>query len=104
LAPSLPARTGGGRLADLRHADLQIHPYPPTGYAYNQVALGIKDDPINIAEANIVKADLLADGKVDLSAFSTGDGSALWDGVTGALTKARPPAISASIASSDGNF
>lgn len=77
-----------GRLSDLRHASLPFRPYPPPGYAYNPFDPGNKDDLINVAEANTVKTDLLADGKAELSAFSTGDSSRLTDGVTGgALTK-----------------
>jgi hypothetical protein len=73
-----------GRLADLKHADLPFHAYPPAGYAYNPFDPSNKDDLINIAEADRVKNDLLVDGSTELAAFSTGDGSRLGDGVTGA--------------------
>lgn len=66
-----------GQLSDLRHANLPLHPYPPTGYAYNPFNPGNKDDLINLAEASKVKAELLADGDSELRALSTGDASLL---------------------------
>ena len=72
-----------GRLADLNHANLPFHPYPPTGYAYNPFNPGNKDDLINVAEANAVKADLLANGKAENDALARGDGSTLSENSTG---------------------
>ena len=46
-----------GRLADLRHANLPFHPYPPSGYALNPFNPGNPDDLINVADANKVRAD-----------------------------------------------
>jgi hypothetical protein len=66
-----------GRLADLRHANLPFHPYPPTGYALNPFNPGNPDDLINVAEANQVKADLLADGRTESDALARGDVSSL---------------------------
>jgi hypothetical protein len=72
-----------GRLTDLRHADLPFHPYPPTGYAYNPFNPGSRDDLINTAEASRVKADLLRDGDMELSALATGDNQLLEQSTTG---------------------
>jgi len=72
-----------GRLSDLRHANLPLHPYPPAGYAYNPFDPGNKDDLINVAEANTVKADLLADGKVENDALARGDASSISQVSTG---------------------
>jgi len=72
-----------GRLADLRHANFPFHPYPPTGYAYNPFNPGNPDDLINLAEASRVRADLLADGKVESDALARGDASPLAEVSTG---------------------
>jgi hypothetical protein len=66
-----------GRLADLRHANLPFHPYPPSGYAQNPFDPGNPDDLINVAEANHVKADLLTDGRTESDALARGDVSSL---------------------------
>ena len=72
-----------GRLSDLRHANLPLHPYPPAGYAYNPFDPGNKDDLVNVSEANLVKAHLLADGKVELAALQAGESSQLSQADTG---------------------
>jgi hypothetical protein len=72
-----------GRLADLNHANLPFHPYPPTGYAYNPFNPGNKDDLIKIADANAVKADLVSDGEMQLRALEIGDASLLDRSTTG---------------------
>ena len=72
-----------GRLSDLRHASVPFRPYPPAGYAYNPFDPGNKDDLINVAEANLVKADLLADGDLELRALAIGDASLLERSTTG---------------------
>ncbi|MHB8507394.1 MAG: hypothetical protein ACYDGR_01935 [Candidatus Dormibacteria bacterium] len=66
-----------GQLADLRHANLPFHPYPPAGYSFNGLDPGNKDDLINIAEANKVKGDLVTDGHGELQALETGDADLL---------------------------
>jgi hypothetical protein len=84
-----------GQLADLRHANLPFHAYPPTGFAYNTFNPGNKDDLINVAEANMVKADLLADGKVELAALQAGDGSLLSQADTGNRLQKESEAVAA---------
>lgn len=64
-----------GRLADLRYANIPwIHPYPPAGYYINPLnPTGDRGDVLNAGEAAKVKADLLADGSVELQAVQHGD-------------------------------
>ena len=65
-----------------------IHPYPPRGQVQNP--FGSKGDLISASEATTVKADLLRNGQIELSALETGDASVLNDSTTGgALTKLR---------------
>src|ERR1700730_12030955 len=84
-----------GRLSDLRHSSLPFHPYPPAGYAFNPFDSGNKDDLINVAEANTVKADLLADGNVELAALQAGDGSQLSQADTGNRLQKESEAVAA---------
>jgi hypothetical protein len=60
-----------GRLADLRHANLPFHPYLPAGYALNPFNPGNRDDLINMADANKVRADFTSDGQMEIDALST---------------------------------
>ena len=63
-----------GRLGDLRYANVPlVHPYPPTGYYQNPFNPGDRGDVINAAQANRVKADLIADGQAELRAVEAGD-------------------------------
>jgi hypothetical protein len=84
-----------GRLSDLRHANLPFHPYPPSGYTINPFDPGNKDDLINVTEANTVKADLLADGKVELAALQAGDSSQLSQADTGNRLQKESEAVAA---------
>lgn len=64
-----------GRLAGLRYADIPwIHPYPPAGYYINPLnPAGDRGDLVNASEASRVKAELLADGRIELAALEQGD-------------------------------
>lgn len=68
-----------GRLADLRYANIPwVHPYPPAGYYINPLnPTGDRGDLVNATEAAKVKADLLADGNVELVAVRQGDAALL---------------------------
>lgn len=73
-----------GRLGDLRYANIPVvHPWPPAGYYQNPFNPADKGDLVNAQEAAAVKADLLADGQVELQAVATGDGSRLSGADTG---------------------
>lgn len=69
-----------GRLGDLKYWSFPGHPYPPTGYYFNPFNSGDKGDLVNSADAARVKADLLADGKVELAAETSGDTATLAQG------------------------
>jgi hypothetical protein len=72
------------RLVDLRYVNVPlVHPYPPTGYAQNPFNPTDHADLIPTAEAATVRADLLADGKIEIDALATGDGSHLGQAETG---------------------
>jgi hypothetical protein len=79
-----------GRLGDLRYANIPlVHPYPPAGYFINPFGTA-KGDLVNSAEASRVKADLFADGRIELDALRTGDESSLTTSTTGgALSRLR---------------
>jgi len=65
-----------------------IHPYPPPGQVQNP--FGSKPSLISASEADKVKADLLRDGQIELSALKAGDAALLNQSTTGgALTKLR---------------
>jgi hypothetical protein len=81
---SIAALGATGRLGDLRHTNIPvIHPWPPAGYYQNPFNPTDRGDVINAAEAAKVKADLLADGQIELQATRTGDGSHLAEADTG---------------------
>ena len=66
-----------GRLADLRYANIPwVHPYPPAGYYVNPLSRD-RGDLVNAAEAGKVKADLTADGQLEIDAFAHGQSSEL---------------------------
>ena len=79
-----------GRLGDLRYANIPlVHPWPPSGYYQNPFNPGDKGDLINSQQAATVKADLLADGKIEIEAYSRNVPSLLPQALTGrALAKA----------------
>ena len=63
-----------GRLAELRYLSVPLlHPYPPAGYVQNPFNVGDKGDLVSVSEASRVKADLLADGQIELQALEQGD-------------------------------
>jgi len=72
-----------GRLADLRHANLPFHPYPPSGYAQNPFNPGNPDDLIRVADAHKVRADFSSDGQMEIDALSTGNGDLLGPSTAG---------------------
>jgi hypothetical protein len=75
-----------GRLGDFRYMNLPGHPYPPSGYVVNPFG-NDRGDLVRAADATKVKADFLADGRVELQAVLTGDPSVLSQSTTGnALT------------------
>jgi hypothetical protein len=69
-----------GRLGDLKYWSFPGHPYPPTGYYINPFNSGDKGDLVNSADAARVKADLLADGKMELAAETSGEIATLAQG------------------------
>ena len=72
------------RMVDLRYLNVPVlHPYPPAGYEQNPFNPTNRADLISTAEAAKVKADLLADGKIEVDAAATGDGSHLGQGELG---------------------
>jgi hypothetical protein len=79
-----------GRLAGLQYANIPIvHPYPPAGQFVNPFT-GDPRDLVSSSDTAKVKADFLADGKLQLDAYARGDPSALPQTATGrALVKAR---------------
>lgn len=63
-----------GQLRDLRYLNIPlIHPWPQAGYYQNPFNPTDRGDVINAAEASKVKADLLADGQIELQAVRMGD-------------------------------
>src|SRR5713101_10146913 len=67
-----------GRLGDLRYANIPvIHPWPPSGYYQNPFNPADRGDLVDTAQASKVKADLQADGEIELQATRSGDGSHL---------------------------
>ncbi len=78
-----------GRIAGLQYANVPVvHPYPPAGQYVNPFT-GDPRDLVSSTEAAMVRADFLADGKVELDAYARGDASALPQSATGrALLKA----------------
>lgn len=74
-----------GRLADLRYANIPwVHPYPPAGYYINPLNPSRdRGDLVNAAEAGKVKADLTADGQLEIDAFALGRSSELSQAETG---------------------
>jgi hypothetical protein len=80
-----------GQLSDLRYTHVPVvHPYPPAGYYQNPFNPGDRGDLINAAEASKVKADLLADGDIELAALAKGDASGVEKAATShALTSLR---------------
>ena len=79
-----------GRLGELRYANIPlVHPYPPAGYFINPFGTD-KADLVSSAEASRVKADLFADGRIELEVLRTGDESSLTTSTTGgALSRLR---------------
>src|SRR5712692_9087043 len=66
-----------GRLGDLRYANIPlIHPYPPAGYYQNPFNPTDRGDLLSSSDGAAAKADLKADGDVELRALATGDPSA----------------------------
>jgi len=66
------------RVVDLRYVNIPVlHPYPPSGYIQNPFNPTDRADLIPAAAAAKVKADLLADGKIEVDAAATGDSSML---------------------------
>src|ERR1700694_1617287 len=56
-----------GRLGDLRYTNIPlVHPYPPAGYYQNPFNPGDHSDLVNLAQADRVKADLAADGQIEI--------------------------------------
>lgn len=81
-----------GRLADLRYANIPwIHPYPPAGYFINPLnPTQDRGDLVSAFEAARVKADLTADGQMEIDAFAHGQASELSQAETGrALVQAQ---------------
>ncbi|MGH7762784.1 MAG: hypothetical protein ACREOY_15420 [Candidatus Dormibacteraceae bacterium] len=73
-----------GRLGDLRYLNIPvIHPWPPAGYFQNPFNPADRGDVLSRATADRVKADLIADGQIELQAVRTGDGSMLPQADTG---------------------
>ena len=67
-----------GRLGDIRYANIPlVHPWPPPGYYENPFNPTDRGDLVNAAQASKVKADLMADGQIELQATRSGDGSRL---------------------------
>jgi hypothetical protein len=72
------------RLFDLRYVNIPLlHEYPPSGYESNPLNPSDRADIIPVAEAARVKADLLADGKIEVAAAASGDISRLTQADTG---------------------
>lgn len=81
---SIAVLGASGRLGDLRYLNIPlVHPWPPAGYYQNPFNPTDRGDLVNTAEAAKVKADLVADGRIELQATRTGDGSHLTDADTG---------------------
>ncbi len=67
-----------GRLGDLRYLNIPlIRPWPPAGYYQNPFNPTDRGDVVNFADASKVKADLLADGQIELQAVRDGNTAAL---------------------------
>ncbi len=63
-----------GRLGDLRYLNIPlVHPWPPVGYYQNPFNPTDRGDLVNASDAATVKADLLADGKIELDALEQGN-------------------------------
>ncbi len=76
-----------GHLGDLKYWSFPGHPYPPAGYYINPFNSVDKGDLVNSSEAARVKADLVADGKVELAAETSGDIATLAQGDAGGRLK-----------------
>jgi hypothetical protein len=73
-----------GRLGDLRYTNIPlVHAWPPAGMVFNPFNSGDRSDVISAATQAKVKADLIADGQVELDAVRTGDASRLSQADTG---------------------
>ena len=83
---AISGRFGG----DLRYANIPwLRPWPPSGWVVNTYDPTNRGDIIKVAEANQVRKDLLADGKVEVDAFAHGQADPLAQALTGrALAKA----------------
>ena len=79
-----------GRAIDMRYLNIPVlHPYPPSGYVQNPFNPSDRADLIRVADAAKVKADLLADGNIEIEALGAGNASPLAGATTGrALTAA----------------
>ena len=63
-----------GQLSDLRYVNIPvIHPWPPSGYFQNPFNPTDRGDVLSRATADRVRADLTADGTIELEAVRNGD-------------------------------
>ena len=72
------------RLIDMRYLNVPVvHPWPPQGYSANPFNPSDRSDVIPSDEAARVRSDLLADGRIELTAASAGDPGSLPHAETG---------------------
>ena len=73
-----------GRLSDPQHANIAVvHPWPPAGYYVNPFNGSDKGDLVSQAEANVVKADFLRAGGLEIVASAKNDPQVLREADTG---------------------
>lgn len=73
-----------GRLADPQHLNIPVvHPWPPAGYYVNPFNPNDRSDLISTSEANVVKADFIRDGDLEIDALGRNDPEGLRQADTG---------------------
>jgi len=90
VAAIVATLAASGRFGDLRYASIPLlRPWPPAGTYVNPFNPTDRGDLINAAEAGKVRQDLVADGKIEVDAYSHGTTDPLAQSDTGrALARA----------------